>query len=241
MPAWLQDLRHRAQNRSNSLAHHIPFYQKWCLRRELRRQEKDLPKPLKPRRAHQNLSTMAVNTISNAQPECLLLSRLPAELRLQIYEEVFRDDGYKKPSHISIVKGRLAALPMCADCGCENHDDVCLPNTDYQTSMYLLTHQSGNRAATSLHIEDLPPNLLGSNNSPLFDLGLSHSRHGHNYSSFPHDSSTAFCHHQITVPTAFCMLQSRAVLTARVRLGNHHDGDDRIKKFHGGLELLPLP
>lgn len=128
MPLWLQILRSEARYRWRLLSHNLRA------RREARRQMKRTPKPLKPRGIHQNLSRVAVDTAPPS--ECLLLTLLPPEVRLQIYEDAFKDDSYRQPSHLTTLKGRLGALPMCSDCDCKNHDKVGFSNSCLMTHSY---------------------------------------------------------------------------------------------------------
>jgi len=159
MPAWLRNLHVEARHHWHVLRRHVPYYDNWRARRGLRQRLERMPKPLKPREAHQNLSSVAIDTSSSPHPQCLLLSRLPPELRLQIYEEVFKDDSYKQPSHLTTIKGRLAALPMCADCDCKNHDEVRSFNAYVSIWIYILTRLIGSALATSLPTKDMSPNL----------------------------------------------------------------------------------
>ena len=103
-------LPHHIRRHINHTLCKIPYYRKYVSNRRLKKRRKHLPKPLAPRMAHQNLSSIAIDPSTNAK--CLFLTMLPLEIRLQIYKEVYSDPKFSDcvTGHI---RGHLTTFPLC--------------------------------------------------------------------------------------------------------------------------------
>ena len=103
-------LPHRIRQRLHHTLCKIPYYCKYVSNRRLKKRQKHLPKPLAPRMEHQNLSSVAIDPSTNAN--CLFLTMLPPELRLQVYAEVFSDPKFSNCVTVH-THGHLYTFPLC--------------------------------------------------------------------------------------------------------------------------------
>ena len=87
----------------------FPSYCEYASRRRLKERQKAFPKPLSPRMEHQNLSSIAIDSSTNAN--CLFLTMLPLEIRLQVYTEVLSHVKFDK--YITLTAHGLLTFPSC--------------------------------------------------------------------------------------------------------------------------------
>ena len=103
-------LPHRIRRRIHHTLCRIPYYCQYVSKRRLKKRQKHLPKPLAPRMEHQNLSSIAINPSTNVN--CLFLTMLPLEIRLQVYTEVFSDPKFSNCVTVH-NRGHLHTFPLC--------------------------------------------------------------------------------------------------------------------------------
>ena len=103
-------LPHRIRRRIHHTLCRIPYYCQYVSKRRLKKRQKHLPKPLAPRMEHQNLSSIAINPSTNVN--CLFLTMLPLEIRLQVYTEVFSDPKFSNCVTVH-NRGHLHTFSLC--------------------------------------------------------------------------------------------------------------------------------